>query len=239
MQSFAWKALTLLGSTMLSACGSSSPGATKNVSPGTSAPVSTHEANPNEVKPRDDENNSLKALGPVVALQSGAGNCNGIVTQKDVILVPSHCIDGTPIVFPIHSGVKVTKLDRVSPGIEGTEDLIKVTIQVPSDVFVQPIDASKVSAPAELPSASRLSLVFDFGGVARELPCFVVTYTPAKALGYQCDTSAGHSGSLVTDRNGWPFAVHLGRKDGLGYGVLLATVLSRPTSSSLSFGDSK
>jgi hypothetical protein len=239
MQSFAWKAITFVVASGLSACGASSVGATKKGVPVTAAPVSSQKDNLPKTNATQSQKEALQVFGPVVGVRSGQGNCNGIVVQKDVVLLPSHCIESSAPSFPINAKVKVIKIERVNPGIEGTEDLIKVTIQVPSDVFAQPIDTSKVLAPAELPSASRLSLMFDFGGITRELPCFVVTYTPAKALGYQCDTSAGHSGSLVTDRNGSPFAVHLGRKDGLGYGVLLATVLPRPTSSSLSPGDSK
>ena len=178
-------------------------------------------------------------FGPVVATKSNAGNCNGIVLGRTSLLLPSHCVEGTSVTFPRHGDVETVKMERLDSVVAGVEALIIVTIRVPTEVPVTAIDAAKVARPEALPSAYKLSLVYDFGGTPRELPCFVVTYSPGAAVGYHCQTNPGHSGSLLLTKDGTPLAVHLGRRDGLGYGLLLATVLSRPTSNPSISGELK
>jgi hypothetical protein len=172
----------------------------------------------------------LLAFGPVVTTRSKAGDCNGILLDRDTVLLPSHCVEGTSVTFPTHSTVVSTKVERFDAGVTGVEAMIKATVRVPPSLPVTPIDQAKITWPEAFPSAYRLSLVFDFGGTKRDLPCLVVTFDPGASVGYHCQTSPGHSGSLILDKEGAPLAVHLGKKDGLGYGLLLATILSRPAS---------
>ena len=201
----------------------------------TSAPTPTRQSN----LPMPIKDQPRSVFGPVVATNSQAGNCNGIVLGRKSMLIPSHCVSGNFVTFPNHTDIETEKMERLDSGVAGVEALIIVTIRVPTAVPVTAIDASKIERPEALPSAYKLGVVYDFGGTARELPCFVVTYDPGEAVRYHCQTNPGHSGSLVLGGDGTPLAVHLGRRDGLGYGLLLATVLSRPTSNPSISGELK
>jgi len=238
MQSPAWKALTLMTFLFVSACGpekDAPPSVSRDDTP--SPTTSKSRASGTTVNTADDK--AVPPFGPVVSTKSGAHHCNGIVLGKEAVLVPSHCVEGIQVSFPTHPQIKVLGLERLDPGVVGVETLVRVRIQAPLGVPLVPIDASRIARPEVLPSAYKLNLVFDFGTTKRDLPCFVVTYNPGSAAGYHCQTSPGHSGALVLDRDGAPLAIHLGRKDGLGYGLLLATVLSRPTSNPPPFGEQK
>ena len=243
MQSSSWQTIKAMAFLLATACGqynAVSGSMVRENAPAPAAPPASASKPAGPVTALVSAKEQPRSVfGPVIATKSSAGNCNGIVLGRTSVVLPSHCVDGNSVTFPNHVDVETVKMDRLDSGVPGVEALVSVTIRVPPAVPVTPIDATKIVRPEIMASAHKLNLVYDFGGAQRELPCFVVTYDLRAAIGYHCQTNPGHSGSLVLDKNGSPIAVHLARRDGLGYGLLLATVFSRPTSNLSVFGELK
>ncbi len=54
--------------------------------------------------------------------------------------------------------------------------------------------------------------------------CMPLRYNLGGLVAYECPTLPATSGALLTSKDSKPFAIHLGRKAGLGYGLVLGRI---------------
>jgi hypothetical protein len=115
----------------------------------------------------------------------------------------------------------------IDPAVPGVEVFAVLGLGGMDAFHVSIVDPASASRPEFLPEPYRLYLAYAGGHGVRESSCRSQAYSFAGSVSYSCDTLPGHSGALVKDQEGRPFAIHLGVRNSLGYGVLLS-VLSAP-----------
>jgi hypothetical protein len=171
-------------------------------------------------------------LGPLLLVKhADGGSCQALLVARNAAILPSHCLPRSllqtaPRLVLVPS-VTVSVQAMIDPAVPGAEPFALLSLGGMEAFHVSVVDPGSASRPEFLPEPYRLHLAYAEGPGVRESSCRSQAYNFAGSVSYSCDTLPGHSGALVKDQDGRPFAIHLGVRNSLGYGVLLS-VLSTP-----------
>jgi hypothetical protein len=217
-------AVLFLGGLLLS-CGTGKSGAP--------APETTAEA-PSAIITRERESAALSTSSSkethfsesVLAFThaNSQGRCHGLFVSKDHFLAPQHC-------FPSEK-----RGDDVSIAYEGKSISVRVIAVTPAPseevegiVIVQLRDGqtSKHEDPRlfVLPEVVQppFPLTLDPSD-GNPVVCSPRRYNLGGLVAYECPTRPTMSGLVLRSKDSKPFAIHLGRKSGLGYGLVLGRI---------------
>jgi hypothetical protein len=174
---------------------------------------------------------SEKALNPSLdfpfreAQNSEGAKCQLVRISSGAAVMPKHCLAASTYITEVVSKDAYKILGEVSPLLVVTEPFVilqKMTHSSPK----KSIAFSEIQIHDFLPLPYRISVNYEKNGLSKANFCYVADFEKIGKISYRCDTFPGQSGALIKDREGAPFAIHLGIRGGLGYGVLLS-VLSK------------
>lgn len=168
-------------------------------------------------------------LGPLLLVKNAdGGSCQALLVARNAAILPSHCLTRsllqTPPRLVLAPAVTVSVQVMEDSAVTGAEPFALLRLGGMDAFHVSIVDPASTPRPEFLPEPYRLYLAYAEGPGVRESSCRSSAYSFAGSVSYSCDTLPGHSGALVKDQDKRPFAIHLGARNSLGYGVLLSVL---------------
>jgi hypothetical protein len=157
---------------------------------------------------------------------SGA-SCHGLFVSDSSFLAPAHCFDNpsTGHRAALAAGSNaftatfIALLKAPSNEVEGVALLATDPKTLRS---TQALDPALFELPEKILPPFPLTMS---AGLTRDpLVCSPLRYNTGGLVAYDCPTSGAMSGALVKSKDSKPFAIHLGRKSGLGYALVLGSI---------------
>jgi hypothetical protein len=174
---------------------------------GTTATVPSAQAIPASFSFLDTENNS---------------GCQGLFVSSSLFISPSHCFE-----MPAESKQYRIKILEVAysatiAGVIGrttsdVEDLLLVEMQ--GNFHIE-----KVMEVMAFSLPEKIFPPFAMEMVSEKTFCNAMEYDAKGMIAYTCPTKGSMSGALLKSPDGLPFAIHVGRKSSLGYGIVLGSI---------------
>jgi hypothetical protein len=188
-----------------------------------SVPISNQKSDskiPKMVKP---DSHYFEIEGPTFefqALQSEERKCLGLFVSRTVFVTPSHCLPNITDRIKVFGQEGSTARLSILPARSSQSE--------PLSLFQTATHFGKhfEDLGTLVFTGSQPPIPFDLKlGTVVAAPCSLVRYNLSLGLAfYRCTTVGGNSGSVLYDKAGKPFALHLGTSNGLGYGVILGQI---------------
>jgi hypothetical protein len=157
-------------------------------------------------------------------LASSKGRCHGLFVSKDAFLAPHHC-------FP--AGEK-EQIIAITAGDKTVSARIVVVIPAPSEevegMMLIRLREGQTSNPADPHAFILPEIVYPPFPLTMEptvgnpVVCSTRRYNHGGLVAYECPTLPAMSGLVLRSKDSKPFAIHIGRKGGLGYGLVLGRI---------------
>jgi hypothetical protein len=157
---------------------------------------------------------------------SGA-SCYGLFVSESRFLAPAHCFDDPS------PGRHVALASGSSPFMATFSSLLKAPSNEVEGVVLLAADPDALRSTQsfdptlfELPDRIHppFPLTMNAGFTADPLVCSPLRYNTGGLVAYDCPTSGAMSGAVLKSKDSKPFAIHLGRKSGLGYALVLGSI---------------
>jgi hypothetical protein len=149
-------------------------------------------------------------------------SCQGLFVSSSLFISPSHCFEvpakskqyRVKIVDVFYSTTVAGIIERPSPE---AEDL--AIIEMNGDFHIETfLDLKDFSLP------EKIYPPFSMKMVSEGTYCNAMEYDAKGMIAYTCPTKGSMSGALLMSAEGLPFAIHVGRKSSLGYGIVLGSI---------------
>ena len=148
--------------------------------------------------------------------------CQGIFVGKQIFLTPAHCFESHDLKKKYAIKIQDTTQTAVMAALitkpsSDVEDVLLfkinqgVSVDDPFNIESFPLPIG-IYPPFNMPFEGIKGL------------CAAVAYHTTGLVAYNCPTEGAMSGSLLRTPEGLPFAIHLGSKGSLGYGLVLGSI---------------
>lgn len=155
----------------------------------------------------------------------GRGSCHGLFVSRKDFITPAHCFpelaESAPLKVRVATkDLQVRLLSRITRPSDETEDVLVVRLAAANTERFHPPSAFLLPEKILPP----YPLVVKAEGTGTELICSPLRYNLGGLVAYDCPTTGSMSGTLLKSPDSKPFAIHLGRKSSLGYGLVLGKI---------------
>ena len=148
--------------------------------------------------------------------------CQGFFVESRLFISAAHCFkDISPMkeyALKIENTLAKSKvIDIIPKPSNEVEDLAIVEIE-------KGIVSDKIFNLQSIAFPQAIYPPFNMEVSTEKTFCTAREYHVTGLIGYNCPTTGAMSGALLLSPEGAPFAIHLGRKSALGYGLVLGSI---------------
>ena len=149
-------------------------------------------------------------------------SCQGISIGQQIFITPAHCFESRTPQKKYSLKIEEAIVDADIKGLipksnDDVEDILLLQIN-PGFSFENTFKIESFPLPAGIYPPFNMPIGLEKGF------CSAATYHATGLVAYNCPTDGAMSGALLFTPDGLPFAIHLGRKASLGYGLVLGSI---------------